>query len=322
MRTDQYRLHMLDAVAFDESFHAGIEFGDRNQAKGYMSSVVYWYADKAASVSIAPAAEALLARPRDRFELPGLMAPLFMLERDGLYADAAGRMDCFVARYNAQPWCDLLRVRALGYRVEDDGFESVQAEYEALARSTYTPAAQAAKDALWLQQEDDHALLGISALARYQLTLDGKVVAEGEGKCDLSVSRLQVAEGEHVWEVVLVPTRQGSFFSLCLRRADGDATSSGEWETVSMIDNPGKKNPDVFEGKDVLPNMTLWMFQPSAYIDMQSPAACIGLWKFWDSAPMVKQIVLRKKFVTGAGAAASGVEAERSDEELRAHAIN
>lgn len=325
MRTDQYRLHMLDAVAFDKSFSAGIEFGDRNNAKGYMSSVVYWYADKAAPMPMPAGATALLARPQDRFELPGLMAQLFMLERDGLFHDAAGRMDYFGNRYRDQSWCDLLKVRALGYRGKVGGFESVREGFETLSNSSLSPAAQAAKDNLWLQEQPSNALLGIHALAKYRLKLDGKVVAEGEGKNNLQVSRLQLDAGEHVWEVELAPTQQGSFFSLCLRNRDGDSTSAGAWELVEVQANPGKKLPDVFEGRDVLPNMMLWAFQPNGYINMQSPACGITLWKFWDSAPMVKQVKLRRQFTLGGDADTDQKpvdEVERSEEELRTHAIN
>jgi hypothetical protein len=323
MRTDQYRLHMLDAVAFDESFSAGIEFGDRNSAKGYMSSLVYLYADKAAAMPLPAEQSSLLGRPKDRFELHGLMAQLFLLERDGLYADAAGRMDFFRERLKAHPWCDQLKVRALGYRGKVAGFEAVQEGYEELANSAFPPAAQAAQSVLWLQEDSSHALLGIHALARYRLKMDGNVVAEGEGKNNLQVLRVQVEPGEHVWEVELAPTRQGSFFALSLQSAAGTATAAGDWETLAVQQNPGKKLPEVWAGNKVLPNMSLWAFEPNGYVNMQS-GPIITLWSFWDSAPLVKQLALRKTFVFGnSDLDASAVEeSERSADELRTHAIN
>ncbi len=323
MRTDQYRLHMLDAVAFDHSFRAGIEFGDQNHAKGYMSSMVYWYADKTAPVPLPADTAGLLARPNDRFEVQGLMAQLLMLERDGLFKDAGARMDFFAKRYKDQPWSDLLNVRALGYRENAEGFDAVRDGYVQLARSSFEPAAQAAKDAIWLHEEPTNALLGIHALARYRLKLDDRVVAEGEGKNGLTVHRLSVVPGEHVWEVELAPTRQGSFFALCLRSAVGETTAAGEWEVLSMQENMGQKRPDLFARQRVLPNMTLWAFQPNAYINMQR-APIITIWNFFESAPLLKQVVLRKPFTFGEGQPENELieDAERSEDELRTHAIN
>lgn len=325
MRTDQYRLHMLDTVPFQNEFEAGIEFGDQNRAKGYMSSVIYWYADQAAAVPFSEVQSSLLARPGDRFELHGLMAPFFLLEREGLFADAAQRMDYFAARHHKQPWSDLLRVRAVGYRVKKEGFDAVKPEYEKFAGSTYAPAARAAADHLWLQQSQTNALLGIHALGAYQLKMDGKLVAQGQGKGhgELVVHRVPVTEGDHQWQVDLTPTSQGSFFALTLRTARGDITSAGDWNMVNVEPYPGRKPPEKFEGNKVLPNMTLWSFAPSAYVGMQSPAAGIQLWAFWDSKPLVKRVRLEKSWALDLSSSASmAVEQERSEDELRAHAID
>lgn len=323
MRTDQYRLHMLDAVPFSEAFEAGIEFGDRNHAKGYMSSVAYWYADQATPMPLSVEQEKLLSRPADQFELQGLMAQLFMLERDGLYKDAATRMEFFSDRYQKQPWVDVLRVRALGYRERVEGFDAVRAEYRALTSSSFPAAAQAARDRLWLDEDSSHALLGIHALTKYTLLLDGKPVSEGTGTGNLDVHRLSVTPGSHVWQVDMEPTRQGSFFSLCLRTAYGDVTSAGAWDEVNVVDLAGRARPEEFEGKEVLPNMTLWAFQPNAYVGMQSPAMGINLWPFWDSKPLVRRLVLKKDWVLGeVPATPAEPEKERDEEELRAHAID
>ena len=323
MRTDQYRFHMLDAVSFRESFESEIEFGDRNRAKGTMSSVAYWYAEKATPAPFPAAQSYLLARPGDRFELPGLMAPFFLLEREGLYADAASRMEFFAQRHHKQPWSDILKVRALGYREKVAGFNSVKADYEKLAKSSFAPAARAAADQLWLQEDPANALLGIHALGKYRLLQDGKLIAEGKGKNELRTLRLPTSGDKHIWDVELAPTRQGSHFSLCLRTQKGDITSAGEWEIVKTTPLPGRTPPEKFKGRSVLPNMTIWAFEPNAYVGMQSPASGINLWSFWDSRPVVKGVRLRKQWslqeMRGLGA---GQETERSEEELKAHAIN
>ena len=323
MRTDQYRFHLLEAVPFEKSFEAGIEFGDRNHAQGYMSSVLYWYADQATAVPLSVSESHLLIRPPDRFELPGLLSQLFLLERDGLYADAAVRMDFFARRHIRQPWRDLLKVRALGYREKTEGFEAVRAEYEAFTQSAYPPAAQAARDHLWLKEDPAHALLGIHALGKYNLLLDGKSVANGLGKGELKVHRLSLEKGDYQWDVTLQPTRQGSFFSLCLRTQAGDITSAGEWDLVSLDPLPGRKPPEEFIGKVVLPNMTVWAFEPNAYVGMQSPFMGINLWSFWDSKPLAKKIELRKSWSLGEQLQPQRApEQERTEEELKAHGIN
>ncbi len=324
MRTDQYRFHLLDAVPFNKSFESEIEFGDRNLASGYMSSVAFWYADRASSAILFAGQEPLLVRPFDRFELPGVMAQLFLLEREGLYADAAARLEFFAARYNSQPWSDLFKVRALAYREKTEGFKAVEGRYQILAQSAYPAAAQAACDRLWLNEESSHALLGVHALGKYRLLQDGQPVAEGEGRNDLRVLRIPATSGSHIWEVELTPTRQGSFFSLCLRTQKGDVTSEGEWAVLDVTEHPGRPRPEKINGDQVLPNMTIWAFEPNAYVGMQSPAMGISLWSFWDSSPLVQRVRLSKKWVLKECAITLLPQnsRERSAEELRAHAID
>jgi hypothetical protein len=324
MRTDQYRFHLLDAVPFNKSFEAEIEFGDRNLASGYMSSVAFWYADRATSAILSPGQESLLARPDDRFELPGVMAQLFLLEREGLYVDAAARTDFFAQRYRTQPWGDIFKVRALACREKTAGFSAVKADYEALTNSATPAAAQAARDRLWMNENPSHALLGIHALGKYRLLQDGQPVADGEGRNDLRVLRVLAPPGEHTWTAELTPTHQGSFFSLCLRTQTGDVTSAGDWDILDCTEVPGRPHFEKFEGREVLPNMTVWAFEPNAYVDMQSPAMGIGLWWFWDSRPLVQRVRLNKKWVLEGSPSATLPQnrRERTTEELRAHAID
>jgi hypothetical protein len=232
-------------------------------------------------------------------------------------------MEFFAERYNSQSWSDRLRVRALGYREKAEGFEAVRADYEAFAKSKDPAAAKAAQDRLWLAEDPSHALLGISALGRYRLLQDGELVAEGEGKNDLRVVRTSVSQGEHEWDVDLAPTRQGSYFSLCLRTQQGDITSAGDWDVMNLQELPGKKPPKRFWGRAVLPNMTIWAFEPNGYIDMQSQAIGIPLWFFSHPEPYVKQVRLKKSWTVNNAVSSPIVEEqERSEEELKAHAIN
>ncbi len=322
MRTDQYRFHLLDAVAFEKTFEMGFEFGHGNQSRGYMSGVAYWYADKAVDQRLAADLDPLLDRPVDRFELHGMMTPLLLLERQELYADAAARMDFFATRYRHQPWADLLRVRAVGYRERVAGFAQVRKEYEALTASKFPQAAEAARNMLWLAESPEHALLGIHALGKYQLLQDGKPIADGEGRNDLRVLRMPFPEVEHTWEVMLEPTRQGSFFAICLRTQKGDITSAGDWQVLAVLPQPGRMPPESFSGQAALPNMTIWAFEPNAYVNMQSPAMGINLWSFWDSRPLIRQVRLKKPWSVADAERHPFEQQERSAEELRMHAVD
>ena len=322
MRSDQYRFHLLDSVSFDESFNASFEFGHANAAQGVMNSVAYWYSDEPVDQALLPNKTGLLQRPADRFELHGLMAQLFMLEREGLYADAADRMDFFAKRYANQPWVDLLNVRALGYREKVEDFEAVRISYETLAQSENAAAAQTAKDRLWLSENPSHALLGIHALCKYRIMLDGQLIADGDGNNNLRVLRLSVAEGEHVWDVEMTPTHQGSFFSICLQTLDGSMSMLGEWDIVDMQMLSGKQAPDRFEAESVLPNMTVWAFNPNGYMGMQSPANGIDLWYFWERQSRAEKVRLRKTWNSGDYDNQKSALKERTREELRTHAID
>ncbi len=324
MRTDQYRFHNLDAVDFEDGLECGIEFGDQNRAQGYLSSVVYWYADQLQDVSLSSADERLLARPADRFELPGFMSQMFSLERESLWADAAARCEFMAARYQQYPWAEIFSLRSVGYRERVEGFRAVKPEYERFAKSKFAPVAKQAQDHLWAAESDDHALLGLHVRGKYKVWIDGVEVAAGDSKARLDVKRLNLSPGPHSWEVDFTPTMQGGLFSLCLRAQWGDITSAGAWDIVDSEPHPGRDVPKKFNGGSVLPNMTVWQFEPNAFVGMQSPAQYVVAWSFWDSRPKVKRVRLRQTWTnsTSVVVAPLDVAPERTKEELRAHAID
>ncbi|MBT3192189.1 MAG: DUF2961 domain-containing protein [Verrucomicrobia bacterium] len=326
MRTDQYRLHLLDAVDFEDAFSMDIEFGDGNRARGYMSSVAYWYADSPQDCTLPKAQMGLLDRPADRFELPGFMAMLFTLEREGLWEDAAIRCDYMATRHAAQPWVDLLRLRAVACRERTEGFESVRDEYEQLTKSSFPAAARQAQDLLWAHEVDTHALLGLHMRGKYTVWIDGIKIATGSSQARLDVRRLDLKPGRHSWEVDFEPTTQGSIISMCLRTKWGDIISDGDWEIVDMDPLPGRKPPESFAGASPLPNMTVWQFEPNGFPAMQSGAQTIPVWSFWDSRPKAKRVRLRQFWTNGPSVATRAADPrylpERSAEEQRAHAID
>ena len=100
-------------------------------------------------------------------------------------------------------------------------------------------------------------------------------------------------------------------------------TSAGEWETVELAEVPGQKLPEIFSGREVLPNMTVWAFEPNGYVGMQSPPAGIRLWAFYAAKPLLQRAVFERTWsLDDMGQADEGAEQERSEDELKAHAIN
>jgi hypothetical protein len=113
--------------------------------------------------------------------------------------------------------------------------------------------------------------------------------------------------------------------SMCLRTKWGDITSEGEWELMSADPVPGREIPEVFKGRQVLPNMTVWQFEPNGFVNMQSRVQGISVWVFWDSKPTVKKLRIRQSWTSGPAATTAPhlLEApDRSAAEERAHAID
>ncbi len=325
MRTDQYRFHNLDAVDFERGLECGIEFGDQNRAQGYMSSVIYWYADQVQDVTLTEPEKRLLARPADRFELPGFMSQMFSLERESLWADAAARCEFMAARYQQYPWAEIFSLRAVGYRERVVGFDAVKPAYERFAKSKFAPVAKQAQDRLWEAEAENHALLGLHMRGKYKVWIDGIEVASGNSRAKLDVKRLDLSPGGHTWEVDFAPTMQGSLISMCLRTRWGDITSAGEWDIVESEPYPGRDMPKGLRGGGVLPNMTVWQFEPNAYVDMQSAPQYLEGWAFWDGKPKFRRVRLRQAWTNGPSAASARLPRavpERTKEELRAHAID
>lgn len=320
MRTDQYRFHALDAISFTDGLDVSIEFGDQNRAQGYMSSIIYWYGDQPEATTIAPEQQRLLARPPDRFALPGMMAQLFTLERAGLWSDAAARCRYYAHANRAQPWHSLLALRAEACK---EFIEDAVPDYESFQNDPFQHTAAQARDLAWRQAKKSHALLGIHTRGNCKIWIDQQLVAETQGAESFVMRRLDLAPGAHTWEVEHEPTHQGSFFALFLRTAWGDITSAGPWGPVSVTPLPGREPPETYNGGQALPNMTVWQFQPNAFPAMQSPAHGVNTWSFWDSRPRIKKVRLRQAFTNGVTTQAGiPTEIKRSAAEERAHAID
>ncbi len=320
MRTDQIRLRALDLTGFEESLAVGIEFGHGNRSTGTMSGVVYVYLDRPGGTVLSPALEPLLARPPDRFEVPGFMASVFTMERAGLWEEAGLRSAALADRHPDRPWADRLRVRAADSRARAGGFEAVRGDLEQMAESADSEAAAQATDLLWMHDGERRALLGIHMRGRYRLQMNGEEVAAGLAEGGLRVIRVEDLPEEVTWELEFVPTDRGAFAAFCLRTPEGDVTSAGPWETVGVVPHPEQEPPERFEADAELPNMMLWEFEINGYAGMQSGRQNLELWRFWEDAPRVRAVHLRRTQNLREAIRAAGLAEPRHREEAERRA--
>lgn len=273
--TAQYRLHGPDPVEFTNGISVNIEFGDGNRARGFMSSVAYWYQAQPAPAGgrIPPPAERF--PPADPLEPANIMSRLYELERAGRYAEAAQRCRYFAEVFASHEAGPLLALRGLAYRERLEGFEAVRPGYEAAAAGApeSRPARQA-QDLLWFHGGRDRALVGANNNGAYRFYIDGQPVGQGDSPVDLSVWRATLAPGPHELTVELTPTRRDPWVSMCVRMHGTNIWSDPEWEYAATKPASWPRT-DGAEWKPVLPNMSFfpmmawWQFVPNAYIDMQ-----------------------------------------------------
>ena len=308
IRTDQYRFHLPDRIGFDRSLRFTFEFGDQNRARGYMSSMAYWYSESPTHrhSPLPPAASRI--PPRDPFEAANLMGRLFELERAGCHSEAAERCEEFSEKYAKSEFGGVLKLRAASYRERAVGFEGVKETLAALAQNeSDAVAAGQARDLLWLHESRTNALLGVHSQAKYRVFLDGESVGQGESPKRLDVKRVGAKAGSHVIAAEAVATGPGSFISICLKMQGTNLCSGSSWECrrdkpadwPAVTGDSGWK--PLGKGCALLPTMYNMFFQPNAYVDMQSRRQAVSLWAGYSRQPIYAKLYLRKRFVMPSG---------------------
>lgn len=306
IRTGQYRLHLADRVAFDKSLSMTFEFGEANQARGYMSAVTYWYQTPPAASGSALGAAAERLSPADPLEPTALMAHLFELERAGLWEEAAQRCLAYVQKFQGAPWRNTVLLRAAAYRERTAGIDAARPEYEQVRKGAAgTPAASQAEQLLWFHAGSSNLLVGSQTRAQHKVYLDGQLLGEGNKPESLLVWQGHVAPGPHELTVELKPVRNASWISMAVRAHGTNFVTDASWECTRTRpaawprsgDDPAQTWTPLEEmgGDGMLPRMDAWQFEPNAFIAMQSGRQLYSPWAGWDKAGETAYV--RRRFV-------------------------
>jgi len=304
IRTTQYRFHLADRIPFAKQIFFAFEFGDRNAARGGMSSVAYWYA---AAPTPAGSTTATTPAPRqpppDPLEPTAIISRLAEFERRDLYDEAKAAAEEYAEKFAGTPYAPALELRALYYRELLEGFSTVRPAYEAFQkRADVAPEVLAqAADLLWFHESPENALLGVNSIGRFSAYLDGQPVIQGDSPTRLFVGRTTVKPGAHELTLDADPSRPDPFVLVYLRTHGTNVTSDGDWEWVDTrpANWPGDTTAvagwtRVVHANHGLPKMMYWQFEPNAYGDMQGGYCGIRPWENWEGDK--KTAYFRRRF--------------------------
>jgi hypothetical protein len=308
IRTDQYRIQLLDRVKFDKSVKVHFEFGDGNKARGYMSSTAYWYQNQPSPAKSTIPPPARRFPPPDPLEPHAIMGHLFELERIGHLAEARDRCLIYSQKYPRTAAAHMLKLRAVAYTEQTDGYEEVKDSYKSMSR-TYkgTPVAEQVGLLSWFHDSPTNALLGVHANGRYRLYLDGKLLRQGDDPVNFNVSAMPLLPGEHDFTVEFTPNRADTWFSLYLRAHGLNVVTDSSWQYARQKPDgwPSIKPGSVTEwesmekpltGGDMLPRMSSWQFTPNAFVNMQSARQLLRPWRRWKQPIGSFSVYLKKSF--------------------------
>jgi hypothetical protein len=274
IQTTQYRFHMPDPVGFTKSIRVGIEFGDGNRSRGYMSSVAYWYQPEPRPVPGRLPAMAQRLVPRDPLEKVSMMCEVFERERKGLLDEAKDLCLEYAEKYPNTPQAELMELRAIAYREEASGYDSVRDEYARVQKTAkHEEARRQAKLLQWYHESSSNALLCAHINGKYVLYLDGKEMLRGDDVTRLHVAPVKLDPGPHVLAVEVEWVRPDNWCTVHLRTHSGDlwtdrtwlnsAAAPEGWRQVSFEDSQWKPvNPN----RGVLPKMAWFYFEPNGFI--------------------------------------------------------
>ncbi len=311
MRTAQYRFHLSDAVAFEKSFLMTFEFGDGNRAKGYMSSVAYWYQTepKPAGTVLLPPERRML--PLDKNGMSAIMAELFELERAGLSVEAEERSR-FYSEVFQEPLKSVFALRAAGCRaLAGDASELTNTVKQVLGNPALPADVRTqAENLQWLHADSLHAVFGTHGYATARLFLDGKAVGENRNPFQFMAFPVNLTPGEHEIRLEATAPGQQAWVSACLQTHFTNIVTDGTWERLEVNGAEERWMPPNGEQQSMFPEMAWWQFAPNAYAYMQSARQVMhNPAPNWDKPPL-RPVTLRKRFTVpekiGRGALAGG----------------
>ncbi|MEM7396681.1 MAG: glycoside hydrolase family 172 protein, partial [Verrucomicrobiota bacterium] len=213
IKTGQYRWHISDRIAFDSNYQMDFEFGENNEAQGYISSVAYWYQN--APVSVKGSVPELAKRypKKDPLEEACIMGQLFELERIDHFAEAAERCRIYAERYAGNSYAGVMKLRSIAYREKLEGYEAVKPAYEKfITKNANDPSVDDAKKLMWFHEDPQNALLGLYVEGNYTVYINRvKVVPQDKtkqqetGNGQLNAVQLKLNPGEHEMLVAITP---------------------------------------------------------------------------------------------------------------------
>jgi len=300
IRTDQYRFHLSDPVAFSTGLEMLMEFGAGNRARGYMSSVAYWYQDCPVGVASATGDHRLRFPPPDPLEPHAIMAHLFELERAGLYQEARERCLAYADKFWRKGKSDALLLRADAYQELLEGYDMVRGAY--VQHTSKSSSEEVRHQAHLLQQfhaSPTNALFGVQIGGPHRLYLDGRLLSDVSSPNRMVVSPVSLAPGDHSLAMEIHPARRGVYASLCLRGHTTNITSACSWrytekqpEGWPRVDSSGGAWQDFPASRVMYPTMGFWQFEPNAFVGMESGRQVLALWPDYSATPKYSSIYL------------------------------
>lgn len=301
MRTAQYRFHLSDPVTFNRSLRMDFEFGDGNEAGGYMFAVAYWYQSAPAS------AESEIPTLAERFPSTAelgtdtIMDELFELERMGLIADAQERCEFYAAAFGSRPERFVFLLRAAAYLEMREGYAAARDTYRSLATSDDAPpeVAAQAKLLLWRGERPGRAIVGVHGSGDYRVAVDGTLIVAGNQPQIWRAFPVELTPGEHVLEGEIIPQTAQSFISIGFSSFFTNVVSDASWDyrvpSADASDPRSRWRPyETVPG--FFPTMAFWRFMPNGVPCVQSGQQEGGPFPGWaDQAG--RSVRIRRKIV-------------------------
>ena len=277
MRTAQYRFHPSDPVKFDKSFSMTFEFGDGNRARGYMSSVAYWYQPEPHAAGTGAPPPQRRYPPIDQVARASLMAEMFELDGIGHLEEARERCLAHAEVFAKLPEGPMMRVRAAAYTEALDGFETARPLYEEVrSNAPDSDAGREAGNLVWFHASDTNGLVAANINGKYWLYVDGKLVLEDNSFMNVNGARVALGPGRHVIAAKVQWTYQDNWFMAHVRGHTTNLWADTTWRT-SQAAGPGWEGLDYNDSgwaqattRWWLPKIAHWQFRPHPYLMMQN----------------------------------------------------
>lgn len=310
IRTGQYRFHLVDPIRFDKRIALQWEFGHGDAAKGYMSAVAYWYADKPSGLEQRLSAAGRRMPPADPLDRYAVIGGLIELERLGRYDEALEFCRLYAERYQGLPEVEMIRLRMLGYRAIREGFASVKSEYESFASRTNEPGLAEQAKSILAAAAGGSAVVGASGNGPFVVYFDGDKCVSGDHPLRLYSAAIKLSPGDHEFTAEAVaPNRSGPYWILLgMQSAITNIGTDATWEITETRPSNWPRTSDSTGWRPARemglpPFMSYWAFEPNGLVNMQSGQRYIDNGGDW---PAGRKVYFRKRFPCHAASGSSG----------------